>query len=144
LKNTLANTFPAGYITESVTSVTLANNTAKTQDVTVPDDTVWAVQSMQMGNPDNVARACYIKIYKTSSKTIKLLDLVSHGAVAAGSALIYPNLDTGSYNKACNLGYPLVLKAGYTIEFTWAAGGASAGGTDADGQVIMYRSKSLT
>jgi len=137
MKKTFAETFPSGEVRADVYSLTLANNTAKTNNYTVPDDTLWVLQSVRMTNPDDVQRTINMRLYKTSAKTSEI-GLLSSVAAAAGAAIMYPNTGSGSATFLVPR-ENLVLFAGNTLEITWAAGGASSGGTDADGVVIFYR-----
>ena len=136
-----AETFPSGSVKSSITSITLVNNTSKTQDIVVPSDCVWVLESVRFTNPDNVDRSVNVKIFKEAAKTNELAFLFS-ATVTAGSVGHYPAV--ASNVVLGHTGYPLTLGAGYVISVTWAAGGVSAGGTDADGLTIMYRELSLT
>jgi len=138
LKKTFAETFPSGEVRADVTSLTLVNNTAKTQDVTVADDTLWVLQSIKASNPDDVARTVQIRLYKEAAKT-NLIALLASVSVSATSQLQFPSYTGASGTLSGQIGFPLTLFPGNTISITWSAGGASAGGTDADGQVIFYR-----
>lgn len=137
MKKTFAETFPSGEVRADVTSVTLVNNTAKTNNVTVPDDTIWKLQSIRVMNPDDVARAISLTIYKEAAKTSRVLHLDTRN-IAASAVFQWPNNGTGGEDRS-NIPFDLVLFAGNTIEITWAAGGASSGGTIADAQVVFYR-----
>lgn len=142
MENVFSETFPSGTVKVAETSITLVNNTAKTQDVSVPTDTIWHVQNIKVVNADDVARAVTIAIYKTSSKNI-LIGQCYFVSVSAGGLLNVPNnqANTAFMNAWAN---GLTLPAGTTISITWAAGGASTGAVDPDGLVILYRQLSKT
>lgn len=136
MKKVMSNTFPAGEVKVSTTSITVTNNTAKTQDITVPADEKWVIETIKTVNPDDVARVIGGNLYLTSSKSILITALFSQSA-NANVRVQYPSLTVSTiYNWMIP---ELVLGPGMTLSFTWAAGGASSGGTDADGLVIMYR-----
>jgi len=128
-------TFQGGRLVQPVTSVTLANNTALVVDKTVPAGKRWILLGAKMTNPDSVQRNCFMIIYKEAAKT-NLLRWLTTATVAATSWMQYPNSNTGtSYLNHPTL---IVLDAGNTITFDWNAGGASAGGVDADGLILEY------
>jgi len=133
----LAFIFQGGKKVISVTSITLANNTAKTVDITVPTIKRWLLLSAKMTNPDNVTRNAYMFHYKESTKTNFVKTLTTASNLASGAGLQYPNSETGVINKAP---FPqvIILDPNETLVFTWDAGGASAGGTDADGLIVEY------
>jgi hypothetical protein len=138
-----AETFPSGSIKTSVTSVTVVNNTTKTVDISVPTDTVWAIQSIKVVNPDDVARTVGINLYNEVAKTNQIA-LLTAASVGAGGLIHYPSNAAVENSELTRTGYPLVLGPGMTINIVLAAGGASSGGTTADGIVILYRQLSLT
>lgn len=138
MKNVFAQTFPSGSVRVSTTSITLANNTAKTQDITVPTDSEWVIELIKANNPDDVARAITMTLYQTSAKTVKLGIINYASSVNANANSHFPNNDdlaTSNSNQIQNL----LIGAGMTIEVVWAAGGASSGGVAADGLTILYR-----
>lgn len=142
MKKIFANTFPNGTVLCQKVSTTLVNNTAKTENITVPDDTLWYVQTFRMKNIDDVARTCIIRIFETATKTYELF-VVHYNSINAGSGLMIPNNDDLGAGMGNNL-QGILLKAGNTIEFVWAAGGASTGATNANAATITYRQLSLT
>lgn len=129
-------TFPAGKKETEIQSLTLVNNTAKTVDITVPTAQKWLLLHVKITNPDNVARSCTIDRYLEAAKT-HYIERLTIGNVGAGAWLQYPNNTSGALtdNQAY---YPIILNAAETLELGWGAGGASAGGTDADGIVVEY------
>lgn len=141
MKPVLAYTFPSGTPTADEYSITLVNNTAKTQDVTVPANELWVLQSVKITNPDDVTRNVTITLWNEAAKTNKILVLDSQN-IATTDRLQIPSNDDHAYNFS-NASKDFVLAAGMTIEVVWAAGGASTGATDADGLVIFYRKLSL-
>lgn len=139
MKKVYAETFPAGQIVASVNSVTLANNTLKSTDYTVPTDTEWEVQSIRVNNPDDVARTVGITLKDSSGNNILVLESTS--VAASGTVQVPNNVVDKSKSTAFT---KFSLGAGMVINVVWAAGGASSGGTDADGVVILYRKKVMT
>ena len=132
----MAHGFPAGQVKQSITSITLVNNTTKTVDTTVPAGEKWIIQSIKAVNSDDVARDVYVLIYKEVAKTNEVRRLIKKAATVTGERVVYP-----SNSANTNIQYawaPQVLVAGNTISTTWVAGGASGGATDADGLVIDY------
>jgi len=129
-------TFPGGKLKQEVTSITLANNTAKVVDVIVPPGKRWLLLGIKAVNDDNVTRVIDIFLYKEDSKTNKLRHLAGE-SVSQYDVLQYPNCKTG-YSNRLDLPSLIVLDPDNTINVTWAAGGASSGSTDADGLVIEY------
>jgi len=133
-----AFTFPGGRKVADVTSVTLANNTALTVNKTVGTGKRWLLLSIRLTNPDNVARNCSIIHYKEAALT-NVLDYLGYIAgLAAATAYQVPNTTTGTSTRSDGRTLPKVLDAGETVSVNWAAGGVSAGGTDADGLVVEY------
>jgi len=130
----MAWTFPAGQIQQVVTSITLVNNTAKTVDTAVPAGKVWLLRSVKVCNPDDVARNTTGHIYKEAGKT-NVVQQFFGAAQAATTCYHYP----GSSGVAGAGQEPIVLTGGNVISVVWGSGGASAGGTDADGLVIEYQ-----
>jgi len=126
-----------GKIVQSVTSITLVNNTAKTVNVTVPSGKRWLLLSLKMGQPDNVQRTLTVDKYKEAAKTNFMGPLVTVG-LGVGILQLWPTNDAVHTirNIACNPAE--IMHDGNTLAITWAAGGASAGGTDADGLVYEY------
>jgi len=144
MKKVFAETFPRGTLKAAVTSITLVNNTGKVQDVTVPDDTIWELISIKITNPDNVARDFNAIVYKEAAKTNEIQQIMSLGAIASLAKYTVPN-DSPALNTAiCSAVRGMLLGPNWTINCIWSAGGASAGGTDADGLVIAYRELLLT
>lgn len=131
----LAYVWLAGKKKDNVTSITLVNDTAKTQDVTVPTGKAWLLLAFSVTNPDNVARDVTVTLYKEAAKTNVLQVLGVKAAMDANAAARYHGPGNLTNYSQGDL-YALPLEAGNTISVTWAAGGASAGATDADGLVV--------
>lgn len=138
-----AETFPSGQVLADVTALTLVNNTSKTVDVLVPTDCLWVLEQIKITNPDNVNRAVTVRLYKEAAKTNLIAGL---GAVTLATTvtLLLPNNTPAADTTVDSNIRGRVLGGGFTIELGWATGGASAGGTDADGIVVMYRKLSLS
>lgn len=132
-------TFPGGKIESNITSIVLANNTSKTTKLTVPTGKIWLLYWISLTNPDDVVRDVIIMLYEETALTNVLTPLFAKAAMDASAAVryVWPNAHVSGYLS--NPGYPLILKADQTIAVTWAAGGASAGGTDADGLIAQIR-----
>lgn len=128
-------TFPAGEIVQDVTEVVLVNNTAKIVDYTVPVGSKMLLISVKAVNMDNVTRNILVDVYKEVAKTNLMLRLAV-GDIATTKFIQYPNTYRPSEVDRVHAPMVLVLTEGNTISVTWAAGGASAGATDADGLVI--------
>lgn len=126
-----------GRLQEPVTSVVLANNTALDVSTTVPAGKRWILLQVKMGNPDNVSRNLTIDIFKEAALTSRLFSLIVVMACSAAAERQWPNSSTGNVS-GLYLACLVILEAGNTIHTQWAAGGASTGGTDADGLVITY------
>lgn len=135
--NNFAWNFQGGKLNQSVISVTLVNNTAKTIDITVPAGKRWMFLGLKITNPDNVARNINVHLYKEAGKTNLIKRILVQTGVAASGERYYPNSVTATLT-VMSFYVPTFLEGGNTIESVWAAGGASAGGTDADGLVIEY------
>ena len=129
--------FPGGRLNQVVTQAVLVNNTALNILKTVPTDRRWAILSAKMVNADDVTRSCKIEVWKEAAKTNQLAVLAYKAALAVGGLLHYPNNITGS-EAAQQLYGPCILGEGNSINFYWAAGGASTGATDDDGCVLCY------
>lgn len=138
----MAWTFPAGQIHQEVTSLTLVNNTSKTVDVAVPAGKVWMLLGVKITNPDDVNRDCSISLYKEAAKT-NLLRILAADTLAAGATLTYPNSVTGEKSEQ-NLYSPHPLAAGNILSLLWTTGGASTGGTDADGIMLEYQEVAIS
>jgi hypothetical protein len=136
--NVLALTFPGGNFQQAVTSITLVNNTAKTEDVTVPAGKRWVLQSIKVTNPDNVTRTIQGVLYKEAGKTNHIAQILKVTNLAASGRHQAPHDSPAQALDTFHDVRGRILAAGNTISIIWATGGASAGGTDADGLVIEY------
>jgi len=128
---------PLARLVQAVTSITLVNNTSKTEDVTVPAGKRWRLLGIKITNPDDVQRAISITKYKEAAKTNIIRTLVSYATLGAGGEANWPNSRTALINTN-ELFHEEILDAGNIISVTWVTGGASTGGTDADGLVVEY------
>lgn len=126
-----------GELVQDVTSVVLVNNTTKTIDKTVPDNRKWIILSIRAMNPDDVQRNITITKFKEAAKT-NTIKRYNVAATAASSLLQWPSGPfTAAFARKSSAPFE-VLVTGNTIEIVWVAGGASAGGTDADGLIVEY------
>lgn len=132
-------TFQGGIPKQEVTSITLVNNVAFTEDVTVPAGKQWLLTNIKIINPDDVTRNISITIYKEAAKTNVLFLLLSAVAFTATSLRNLPSAIPAALSPSHNLIPPIELVAGNVINILWAAGGASTGATDADALVICYK-----
>lgn len=130
--------FHGGELVQDVTSVTLANNTAKTVDTVVPSGKRWLLLSIKVTNPDNVDRVVVINKWKEAAATNKIKTYLSTTVTAGGAVERHTGFTPSSTSNQVGIQYPEILDEGNLIRASWAAGGASAGATDADGLVIEY------
>ena len=130
---------PMERFVQVVRSITLVNNTAKTEDVTVPSGERWLLLNVKMCNGDDVNRDVACDIYKESLKTNLLRRLFLYAAVPSTKDRLWPSWPSGGTSgSALFLPHLIVLDVGNTISCTWETGGASTGAVDADGLVICY------
>jgi hypothetical protein len=125
-----------GTLEQAVSSVTLVNATAKTIDTPIPTGERWLLLSIKLTNPDDVQRFVTASIYKEAAKT-NIVTAVQSYTVAAAATGVFPST-TASVGYQGSSGSGVLLKAGNVLSVIWSSGGASAGGTDADGLVITY------
>jgi len=115
------------------------NNTAKTQDITVPQGERWVLLGVKMANGDDVTRDVSCMVYKEAAKTNLLKSLFYYAAVGAGSIRLWPSWPSGGTSGAfIYQTHLIVLDPGNTLSCIWATGGASTGAVDADGLVVEY------
>jgi len=141
MTGSMAWTFPGGRFEQSVTSVTLVNATGKIVDTVVPAGKLWILVSIKAKNSDDVARVITLYIYKEAAKT-NLLRVLQNASVNASALLHYP-AGAGVDAEEQTNPYP-ILAAGNAISVQWTTGGASTGGTAADGLVIEYLEVSVS
>jgi len=128
----------AGRLKQVVTSITLVNNVAKTQDTTVPTGERWILLSIKVTNIDDVIRSTEIDKWKEAAKTSRIKKYCKSNIAASGT-MQWPKDSPISGDEQHWPSAPAeILDPGNTISVVWSAGGASAGGTDADGLVIEY------
>ena len=133
--------FQGGRKVDSVTSVTLVNNVTKTIDTTVPTGKRWFLIQVKTSNVDNVARVLTVRVYKEAGKT-NILRILGSKSSLQNERMQYPSSITGDA-KVTWFPAVVILDEGNTITAEYTAGGASAGGTDADGLVIEYLEMSM-
>lgn len=129
---------PGGTLVQSVTSVVVVNNTAKTLDTVVPAGERWILLSVKLTNPDDVNRPVWLHKFKEAGKTNMLAKLAIVTSVGALADNNWPTAPTISTSRMIAANPSEILEAGNTLESYWGAGGASTGGTSADGLVIEY------
>lgn len=130
-------TFPGGEIKQEVTSITLVNNTTLTANFSVPSNKKWVLLGYKVTNPDDVDRGVTIEVWKEAAATNRLSRIDTATVVASGF-LQFPYQGATSSRRQSGIVPAFLLVAGNTIRFVWGAGGASAGGVDADGVVLEY------
>lgn len=129
---------PHGKISVSVTSITLVNNTAKTVDLSTSSGKRRRLLSVSATNPDDVNRQFYLTHYKEGGKTTKIQILLDVAALAAsGGRVEWPNTMTDQEDNS-PAWHPVITLPSHVWSAIWEAGGASAGGTDADGLICVY------
>lgn len=134
-------------IVVGIVSVTVVNNTTYTRDITVPAGQRWRLLWSTLRNPDDVTRNAQINLFLEAAKTNHIAFLAYYNALDAASiqALHVPanKFSTEAsdivYRFLGLTAYPIELEAGWTLEYQLEAGGASAGGTDADGIIYVYK-----
>lgn len=130
-------TMLGGRLVQKVVSITLANNTGLLEHTNVPANKRWLLLGIKVNNPDDVARYVVIFKYKEAARTNLIRMLAINTALGANAELCWPNTDAD-----ITIGSPAnhteIFVGGNVLTVNWVAGGASAGGTDADGLVIEY------
>jgi len=129
-------TFLGGKLVQEVTSITLVNNTEKLETASPGTGKRWLLLGVRMLNPDDVNRVLVIDKYKEAAKTNLVKRLVVATLGPAGAMQWPYGVPTETEKRSGTP--PEILEAGNTLEFKWSAGGASTGGTDADGLVVEY------
>jgi len=125
-----------GRLVQDVQSVTVGNNDVVYVHTEVPANKRWVLINIKAVNPDSVNRAIFIYVYKEVARTNLVVTLVS-ADIATTDVVNYPNSVAALYNRNNSPGL-MILRGGNVLSVHWAAGGASAGGTDADGLVLTY------
>ena len=122
----MTNTVPvwfAGKILDNWTEVVLVNNALKTQNITVPANSYWMLYGGKYDNADDVARDCSAKLYNENDKLI--LELDYKAGMLASAIRNFPTREVDVMAKS----FPIPMKPGWYVQFHFAAGGVSAGGT---------------
>lgn len=119
---------PGGRLKQARGSVTLANNTAKSEVLEVPAGKRWLVYGIMMHNGDDVARD--LKAYITDGDGNFLMGLGYANGVSAGSrSNITEFIQTSAGYYAPPVARPFPIKSGNKLVLRWDAGGTSTGGT---------------
>lgn len=127
---------PLARLVQLVTSITLVNNTAKTQDITCPAGKRWVLLSFQVTNRDDVSRDITAYKYKEAAKTNLIKNYILGQTVTTLTSVMYPSKALSDYKE---MEHTLdIYDEGNTLSVYWAAGGASTGIVDADGLVLEY------
>ncbi len=114
-----------GLIVTNEGPSTLVNNVALTRLITVPSNARWRLHGGRLLNADNVARNCSVDVRDASDNPLH--HYVSGRAVGANGDIPFPHGESLITAGRGNPGFP--VGEGFDIAITWAAGGASAGGT---------------
>lgn len=114
---------PGRLVTNEGTT-TLVNNTLVQRAITVPTNAFWLFEAGHVYNGDDVARAITVIKDDTANEGQRFVDAHS---LAAVTLLNWPNVvgDNIAESKA----YRFSMTQAHRIVITFAAGGASAGGT---------------
>lgn len=127
---------PVGHLVQSVTKITLVNNTQLITDLTVPAGKRWRLLNIIAHNPDDVDRGIDMWKYVEAAKT-NLIKRYQFRTVGASEYINWPGMgDTYEWPPHGNV--PEILDEGNTISIVHYAGGASTGGSRNDGLVIEY------
>ena len=121
-------TLPASILHQARASTTLANNTTKNVDLTVPNGKRWLVYMVNMTNGDDVDRSCNVFILDGSGNTLHVLGYATISAGGGSSKELLGGMETGT-NTTYFRKVPILVKGGNKLRLTWNAGGASSGGT---------------
>lgn len=123
-----------GEIDDNYATVTLGNNDTVSQTVTVPAGKRWYLFGGRMSNGDNVVRNVTLQVYNELDVAIAML--IRYQVLAAGGEIFFPNTEAVSTQLGSGA-YPLPLLAGWDLEYTWNAGGVSAGGTSHISAIVV-------
>lgn len=139
VKEDIIHTMLGGRLIQEVTSVTLANNTAYNVYNAVPAGKRRILLSFRVMNPDNVARAVTVSKFKEVARTNEIKRVVYVAALGASGGILQWPLGANTQSEARESNRPFELyNENNVLAIQYAAGGASAGGTDADGIVIEW------
>lgn len=134
----LVKTFDGGYLKDEIKSVVLVNNTAKTLDFSCPTGKLWKILSIRLTNPDNVDRIVTVDAYYEAACTNKIARLFNETLPSTKEVTLPTSKAPTLFDTYGWIGQPFLLNVAETIRVVWAAGGVSAGATDADGLVFHY------
>ncbi len=117
-----------GLIVTNEGATTLVNNTAVTRTIACPNNTRWKWRGGTYTNADNVTRNVTVRMTDGTNELIRAKNtepcetLIRH---------VYPSgSDSVAVERFLSVGdMEFDLQESFDIEITWAAGGASAGGT---------------
>lgn len=113
-----------GRLVTNEASSTLVNNTALTRTVTVPTNARWRFHGGHAFQADDVART--LTVVADDGTAGQHLGLWLADSIAAATRAYFPFAPAASTRSIMS---PMMLEEGDRILITWAAGGASAGGT---------------
>lgn len=115
-----------GRIVSNYNEDILVNNAAKTRTLTVPANKRWLLAGVgHLLNGDDVTRNCKAEVFDESDKFI--CNLLRNQAITAAAIVHIPNMEEN--DEQARVVFPFFLYEGWYVKITWAAGGASAGGT---------------
>lgn len=113
-----------GVLVTNEGTTTLVNNTLVQRAITVPTNAFWRLEAGHVYNGDDVARAITVIKDDTANEGQRWID--SH-SLAAATLLNWPNSVQDNIAESPTM--PFHMTAAHRIVITFAAGGASAGGT---------------
>lgn len=132
---TLQKIFQGGYKKNNVTSVTLVNNTTKTLDLSPGAGKRWQLLRFICYNPDDVARNVSVNQRDASDTVID--SVIASSAFNPGTFQCAPAAAHNLVTETAGHFDGGIIEDDEYMRVTWAAGGASSGGTDADGLVMQ-------
>ncbi len=115
-----------GFHGSNEADITLVNNTLVSRVLICPTGARWRLEGGSMNNADNVERAATVLV-DDGTAGHNHTRYHNSSAIAAGVDLVYPAHTTGQDRESFR--ESVMMSEGDRITFTWAAGGASAGGT---------------
>lgn len=117
-----------GRKVDNEATTTLANNTAATRTVTVPTLVNAELHGGHLVNADDVTRVLSVHVDDGAQVLVRCIQEESTPTLI--DAVYPPNLPDDNPERILAGGaYPFPLSPGDRVQFTWAAGGVSAGGT---------------
>ena len=127
-----------GLKLNNITSVVLVNATTKTIDLTPAAGKRWWLIASRMVNADDVQRSCHVIAYQEAAATNRLYTIIGANALAAAAQQVFPSPAHSASDEVGALAIPNhCIEGAEMLRYTWTTGGASTGGTDADGLSLV-------